>query len=84
MARVEYIPVSAAPPRPSKQSKASKRAEFSRTVIRGLDSGFVAELTPEFDESTRGLRVSLAHAGRQTDIKIRTWEFDGRVYVGLV
>jgi hypothetical protein len=83
MARVDYIALSAAPPMPSK-NKASAKAEFSRGVVRNLSEGFAAELTPEYDESTRGLRVSLAHAARDTDIKIKTWEFDGRVYVRLI
>lgn len=81
MATVNIIPVEAAPEAPR---KISNKAEFSRGVLRSLTPGFAAELTPEDDETARGLRVSLARASRDLDIKVHSWEFDGRIYTALV
>lgn len=53
-------------------------------IVRNLEAGKVAQITPDKDQSLRGLKSSFTRAGAREGVKLRVWDAEGRVYAGLI
>lgn len=62
----------------------NKSRQIVTQMINELEPGKVAVITPEKDESIRGLKSTATRAGNREDRKVKAWDVDGRVYVRLV
>ncbi|NEL70297.1 hypothetical protein G3V86_24650 [Escherichia coli] len=52
-------------------------------LIMTLEAGKVAVITPEKDQSLRGLKSRLTRAGNREGRKVNVWEVEGRIYCEL-
>lgn len=52
-------------------------------IVRTLETQKVAMVTPDKDQSLRGLKSSFTRAGTREGIRLRVWDSEGKVYVGL-
>lgn len=56
---------------------------MSLEVLNGLKKGKVARITPDEDETPRGVKQSLARIAKANNTKISLWEVDSVVYAKL-
>lgn len=75
----EFIDPKDAPPAPPKPG--SGRAQEFIELIESLPKNKVAKITPESDQSIRGIKVSVGRIANKRDIKIRSWDDQEFVYV---
>lgn len=73
MVSIEYIPESEAP-RPTRP--ASKGAEQSLEILKGIKAGTVAKILPDESKSVRGIKASLTRVAKSAGIKIQVYQVD--------
>lgn len=74
MVKVEYIPESEAP----RQARpASKGAEQSLEIPKGIKAGTVAKILPDETKSARGIKASLTRVSKSAGIKIQVYQVEG-------
>ena len=56
-----------------------RMAEYERYVAQ-VGTGRVGEMTPEEDESARGVSLRISRAGKRSGKDVRTWVANGNVY----
>ena len=74
MVKVEYISESDAP-RPARA--ASKGAEQSLEILKGIKAGTVAKILPDGSKSVRGIKASLTRVAKSAGIKIQVYQVEG-------
>ncbi len=80
----KYVEADKAPAKPVKY-QASKSSEYFREIILGLELGKVAAITPDENQSQRGIKISVGRAASSLDKKVTSWSIEGDpdVYVAL-
>ncbi len=76
---VKYLDPDKAPAPPPKQGPS--RADYFRQLLTDLPDDKVAEVTPEADQSIRGMKVSIGRVASGMGWSVRTWDADGKVYI---
>lgn len=74
MAKVEYIAEKDAPAPPKPLSKSSAQV---LEILQGIKDGQVARVTPEENQSIRGLKSSFSRVATGQKLKIQTWNIEG-------
>jgi hypothetical protein len=68
---------------PSASKPVNKLRQAVTEMVLTLEEGKAAVITPEKDESVRGLKSTITRAGNREGRKVRVWDIDGKVYVRL-
>lgn len=78
--QVTYINEKDAPPAPGKMTKGM---EESSAILAQLGKGKVAAVTPDGDQTMRGLKASMSRAAKRQGTKITAWDVEGTLYIKL-
>lgn len=68
-------------PKPPKALSKSARAALE--VIKSLKPGKVARVTPQDNQSVRGIKTSLSRVATNNEKKVEVWSIDEVVYIKL-
>ena len=69
---------------PDAKPPLNKMRQEVAELVMSLEPGKVAVITPEKDQSLRGLKSSFTRAGNREGKKLKVYDHDGKLYVGLV
>ncbi len=68
---------------PGASKPVNKLRQAVTELVLSLEDGKAAVITPDREESIRGLKSTITRAGNREGKKVRVWDVDGKVYVRL-
>lgn len=68
-------------PSPARQSgRLNMRMKEYEDHVRSLKSGEAGKLSPDTDETARGVALRISRAAKRASVNVQTWVADGAVY----